>query len=709
MNFTIGKRFIFICFLSFVIAAIFFSYNYSSLISSIKNEFNKHNKKDIEYIISNLQKNFLINDEENINNILEVAVNTTNISNIKIVFKSYLFTKEGLIKNSAHPTLSDWKIEDVTVDVKNGYVKHEENNYFKLYTNNKLEIKEPILFKLFLYKDGKVLNSISKLTFYYEHVKAGFNSDDLGENQRKVTTLYFFNQHLANVEYFVDDRLIQKKIEELKDDYILYFFITITLIGIIIYLIYFIFIKNVLLDSIIKFRDYLKDVLDNNMVSRVMEKSGDEHLDESIVLMNKVLKKYSAVLNELNINKDILERKVYVDDLTGLSNQKVFELDLKNMFIVGSDGFVGSIKLDYLGNFTKEFGSALANHLIEEFSNVVQNKFYEHQLGEATLYRFFGSEFAMILKNEKEEKVRQFCQDLENELIEMEERYEIKGKLAYYSLIPFDKYGTINSILQSMTEVYNKVKDSGSTYHIVSTSEVLDKFKDLEENVKDIISNNSFELSYGFNTVNDSEDEKVIMKDAIPLLLDTKGENLQIGTFISVAEKMNMGTNFDKAVIQKVVDFVKSNDVDYVIAINLSMLSLKDKDFMNWLHSVLLFEKEISKYLVFSLTSYTVSTNVELFKTFISEVHRYGAKIILKRYSTNDFSLEELKNLDLDYIRVSKDYTNGISNDRDKKHFLRTLVNLGQENNTLILGDGIKDIKDIETSFSIGIDGNSSY
>jgi len=109
MNFTIGKRFIFICFLSFVIAAIFFSYNYSSLISSIKNEFNKHNKKDIEYIISNLQKNFLINDEENINNILEVAVNTTNISNIKIVFKSYLFTKEGLIKNSAHPTLSDWK------------------------------------------------------------------------------------------------------------------------------------------------------------------------------------------------------------------------------------------------------------------------------------------------------------------------------------------------------------------------------------------------------------------------------------------------------------------------------------------------------------------------------------------------------------------------------------------------------------------------
>lgn len=708
MNFSKGKRFIVIYFFSIIFVGIFFSYIHSYSKLSIEKEFNDKNEKDIEYIVSNLQKNFLINHEENINSVLEMAVNTTNILYIKILFKNYLFTKEGLIKNSAHPLLEDWKIDDVSVDVRNGYVNLEDNNYFKLYSNNKLEIKEPLKLKLFLYKNGKVINSISRIAFFYEKIKDGVNLEDLNEDSKKITTLYFFNQHLANVEYFIDDSLLKSKILQMKNDYMLYFFITITLIAIVNYIVYYIFVKNILLGSIIKFRDYLKDVLDNNMVSKVMEKSGDEHLDEAIDFINKILKKYSAVLNELNINKDILERKVFVDDLTGLSNQKVFELDLKNMFIVGSDGFVGSIKLDYLGNFTKEHGAALANHLIEEFANTVQNKFSEHQLSETTLYRFFGSEFAITLKNEKEEKVREFCADLENELIEMEERYEIKGKLAYYSLIPFDKYGTINSILQSMTETYNKLKDSGNTYHIVSTSEVLDKFKDLEENVKNILINNSFDVSFGFDTVS-SEDEKIIMKETIPLLYDLKGEKFQIGTFISVAEKMDMGMNFDKLVIQKVVDYIKSNNIDHVIAINISMFSLKDKDFMNWLHSVLLFDKEISKYLVFSLTSYTVSTNIELFKTFISEVHRYGAKIILKRYSSNDLTIEELGKLDLDYIRISKDFTSGISVDRDKKHFLRTIINIGLENDIIILGDSIKDIKDIETCFSIGIDGISSY
>ena len=112
---------------------------------------------------------------------------------------------------------------------------------------------------------------------------------------------------------------------------------------------------------------------------------------------------------------------------------------------------------------------------------------------------------------------------------------------------------------------------------------------------------------------------------------------------------------------------------------------------------------------MFSLTSYNVSTNIEVFKNFVSEVHRFGAKVILKRYSSNDFTLDELKSFRLDYLRISKDYTTSVSNDRDKKHFLRSIVNFGQANNTLILGDNIKDASDLEICFAMGIDGNSSY
>lgn len=454
----------------------------------------------------------------------------------------------------------------------------------------------------------------------------------------------------------------------------------------------------------------MKDALENNFMHKLDEKKGyNPDVDEAFSLLNKILRKYIGVVNELNINKGILERKVFTDDLTGLPNQKVFELDLKNMFIVGSDGFVGSIKLEALGNFTKEFGAALANHLIEEFTHVVQNKFYECNLQEATLYRFFGSEFAMILKNDDESKVIEFSKSLSEELIELQTRYEVKANLCNFSFVPFDKYGTIESILHASSDAYNIAKTIDESYHIVSPSEVLDKFKFLEQEVREIIENNSFEVTFGFNTNTVDEQQKLIMNEAMPILYDKNKEKFSIGVFISIAEKINLASQFDKHIIEEVVKFINNNEIDYNIAINLSMMSLKDSEFINWLHSLFLYNKNISKHIVFSMTAYNASTNIETFKNFINEIHRFGSKIILKRFSSNDFTVDQLEELHLDYLRISKDYTTNISKDRDKKHFLRTIVNFGQSNDIIIIGDSIKDEKDIEICTTIGLDAISNF
>ncbi len=199
------------------------------------------------------------------------------------------------------------------------------------------------------------------------------------------------------------------------------------------------------------------------------------------------------------------------------------------------------------------------------------------------------------------------------------------------------------------------------------------------------------------------------MLEAIPVLYDKNGEKFSIGVFISAAEKIQLAVSFDKKIIESVVDYIKTNSFNYRIVINLSMFSLKDNEFLTWLHSLFLFNKNISQKIIFSMTSYNASTDVEIFKNFVQEIHRFGAKIILKRFSVNDFALEDLEALELDYLRINKDYTTNIFNDRDKKHFLRTIVNLGQSNEIMIIGDSIRDEKDIEACSSIGLDAISNY
>jgi EAL domain-containing protein (putative c-di-GMP-specific phosphodiesterase class I) len=83
--------------------------------------------------------------------------------------------------------------------------------------------------------------------------------------------------------------------------------------------------------------------------------------------------------------------------------------------------------------------------------------------------------------------------------------------------------------------------------------------------------------------------------------------------------------------------------------------------------------------------------------------------MILKRFSSNDFTIEQLEEFALDYLRINKDYTTGISKDRDKKHFLRTVVNFGQSNDIIVIGDSIKDEKDIQICTNIGLDAVSNF
>ncbi|WP_419769938.1 MAG: EAL domain-containing protein [Candidatus Marinarcus sp.] len=690
-----------------LIAGIFF-YNYDKKVKQTRAEFFTQLNSKMEFVLGNLESKILTNSYETTSDVLKGVLNTLNLNKIQIRYKTLFFSKESLIKNSSYPQYLDWSASDITTDVKNGYVLLQNNNMYQFFNTTSVDLQKSIKFKFLLSKNRSILNTSSDLNFYYA-VEKDINVSQNKEQNRFKRDLYFLGQPFASCEYSVDVQPLLESLDSIQQQYLKGLIYTLLTVIFFTLLIYLVFIKKMLLDPIVSFKKSMNDALENNFMHKIDKKVGQKDVDDAFVLLNKILHKYIGVVNELNINKGILERKVFTDDLTGLPNQKVFELDLKNMFIVGADGFVGSIKLESLGNFTKEFGSALANHLIEEFTHVVQNKFYEMNLIEATLYRFFGSEFAIILKNEKEPELLEFAQSLKTELEELALRYEIKSDLAYFSFVPFDKYGTIDSILHASSDAYAIAKTKEKIYHIVSPSEVLDKFQFLEENVREIIQSNSYEVTYGFETRTLNESHTVIMKEAMPILYDKNKEKFSIGVFISVAEKINMAVQFDKGIIETVVKFIQSNAIDYHIAINLSMFSLKDKEFINWLHSLFLYHQDVSKYLVFSMTSYNASTNVEVFKEFINEIHRFGSKIILKRFSSNDFSIDQLEELNLDYLRINKDYTTTISKDRDKKHFLRTVINFGQSNDIIVIGDSIKDEKDIEICSSIGLDAISNY
>jgi EAL domain-containing protein (putative c-di-GMP-specific phosphodiesterase class I) len=265
-------------------------------------------------------------------------------------------------------------------------------------------------------------------------------------------------------------------------------------------------------------------------------------------------------------------------------------------------------------------------------------------------------------------------------------------------------------MLASATEAYEKAKLIGPNEVFIQedneSARDMQQWKDL---VFDIIDNKKFTVEYVGQAygLNGETKNQLLMEEAFTKAKDNHGEFIPIGTFISIAEKYNKIIDFDKTVIKTVIDHIKTTQVKHTIAINLSFDSVFDIKFKNWLKTIILENSSIASQLVFSVSAYGVTKNVEKFKYFIEAIHQAGAKIIIKRFETKFIPLNEIKNFNLDFIRLARDYTFEIHKDSSKLGFVESMQELAKLLNIKVFAENVQDEKDFKIVKELGLYGAS--
>lgn len=378
----------------------------------------------------------------------------------------------------------------------------------------------------------------------------------------------------------------------------------------------------------------------------------------------------ATIISQKNLE---CSREIQTDQLTKLNLKSKFIIDLEEALKLKAIGYVFSIKVNDLNRYANENTTKTVNQFIQNFATILL-KSTQIKNKNLDVYRFYGSEFAILAYNMDYNEAKMFADNLKIKLEEISLAMN-KFSIANVGAAPIDFNKSVFEILDWARESYQKSKQIGFNEVYIEKEKYFVRDRNSWKNLVFDIMKGAFEISYVSDTysLNKKGKQKKIMQEAFSIAKDNDGEKVSTATFLSIVEEYNQSIDFDKMVIKKVLQDIYDKDISHEIIINLTINSISSISFISWLESVINNNFKVSHQLVFSLSAHSIVPNKEEFLRFTIAMKYTKVKVLLKRYDNKNLAITTLKEYEIDYIRLSSEYTNEISEDKYKQKFVNSL------------------------------------
>jgi len=409
--------------------------------------------------------------------------------------------------------------------------------------------------------------------------------------------------------------------------------------------------------------------------------------------MNSMSNKIGSMIARLNNKLESLSDNLRRDPLTNLLNEATFEVNLKQELSTGLSGYTAFIKFDDLSGISKSQGNITVNKLLIDFSNILKSI----QQPTCHAYRLYGSEFALLCPNFDNKQIIELAASLQQKFTELGEQYGIDD-LVHIGITRFERSSDFDKLSPAMVEAYEQARNIGHNAYFIKEDSVSSMSElDWKATITSAIENNMPEITLTSDAYNYSGENAVkVMEEAFAVVKDGVGNTLSIGTFFSMAQEFGLEEELDKCIVNKIILLMEENKQSVPVTINLSMTSIASPSFLPWLQARIEHSSIPHDLLAFSVTAYSAAKNLTAFANFCVFVKSHGAATLLKRYSSDIIAIDMLKELHIDYIRLSRDLTTDISGNSNKVNLLEIMHEVANLLDIKVIAEGVTSDEDFQ-------------
>lgn len=327
--------------------------------------------------------------------------------------------------------------------------------------------------------------------------------------------------------------------------------------------------------------------------------------------------------------------------------------------------------------------------------------------------RFFSDNFVKILEVNGDEHIEAINVNLSLELEQLiREQSEIYPKanlglaIGLYLIRPEEK-GVIQ-IIDKANTARKSVKSGGlvnsCVYNYELEKAIVEK-QQLEVLIKKALKNKEFDF-YLQPKIN-IETGKIVGAEALVRWIQSDGTVKEPAAFLPIMEETGSIVELDFYIYEKVFKYIqklaKANKELVPISLNVSRRHLNDMEFANKVHQLAIKYNVLPVLIEFEITENIFIQSLENAKTLIKRLNSYGYQISVDDFGSGFSSLNILKDLNFDILKIDRKFISGDRYDSQKnKAIMSSVIDMAKKLKMGVILEGVETIDHVKFMKTLG-------
>jgi diguanylate cyclase (GGDEF)-like protein len=396
-------------------------------------------------------------------------------------------------------------------------------------------------------------------------------------------------------------------------------------------------------------------------------------------------------------HEDELRQLAQYDYLTGLPNRALLEDRLAQALALAHRHerrlAVFFVDLDHFKNVNDSFGHGIGDRLLQSVAARLQ----ACARSSDTVSRQGGDEFVLVLSESgRPSDAAASAFKIITALLDPHqiEPHEIHTTVSIgVALYPEDGEDAVTLLKAADTAMYQAKKQGRNTYQLFSPdmSARAVARQSTEAGLRLALQRQEFVLHY--QPTIDLGTGEMTGAEALVRWLHPERGLIPPTDFVPIAEDCGLIVPLGQWVLREACRQAKAwldAGTPTVIAVNISAIEFRDRDFLRNIYAVLEETPLDPKYLELELTESVLMQHAESTVSVLSALKDLGVRIAIDDFGTGYSSLSYLRQFPIDVLKVDQSFVREISNDLEGMPIVSAMISMGKKLRHRVIAEGIE-------------------